>query len=59
MKWEHLLEGISVIDSVCWHEYRVSHCGRGRTLKDGGLDHEGQSGLLALETDTETVSACS
>lgn len=38
MKWEHLLEGISVIDSVCWHDYWVSHCGKGRTLKDGGLD---------------------
>lgn len=38
MKWEHLLEGISVIDSVCWHDYPTSHCGQGRLLKDSGLE---------------------
>lgn len=44
MKWEHLLEGISVIDSERGHDYWTSHCGRGRIQKDGDVEVGRQSG---------------
>lgn len=56
MKWEHLLEGISVIDSVCWHDYLVSRCDQGRILKDSNLKME--VCLLQFVQDRNVAQLC-